>query len=144
MSSGRSGVVRSGGKNPVWTEATDWDVALHFDVAPCDTAHLLVHVFDKDVFSDDVIGIATVDVTRFLDRAAGGAAESVRKLLTASVGVVVWGGMCLITECHWRAFSCRVSPPVGAMHHDACDHNCFVEMLFGIASWPSRFVTHCR
>ena len=71
MSSGVSGVVRNGGSNPVWTAGHGWEVPLQFGVAPPDTAHMMVQVYDKDMFTDDLIGVATVDVTKYLDRAIG-------------------------------------------------------------------------
>ncbi len=77
LATGVSGVVRNGGRNPVWSEQQGWDVPLHFDVSPPYTCHLLLSAYDKDLFSDDVIGHGSVDLTRYLDRAAGTGHENV-------------------------------------------------------------------
>ena len=60
-------------------------------VAPGQRVHVLLHAFDKDVFSDDVIGVGTADVTRFIVQDAGSSEELVR--ISALPGLYCTGSL---------------------------------------------------
>lgn len=54
----RSSTIKGGGKRPVWKNDKFTFVAKH--------PVMTVNVYDEDTFEDDLVGTATIDITKFV------------------------------------------------------------------------------
>ncbi len=60
LSSGKTGTVQKGGKNPIWTEKHDPTVALAFDVPAGTSVILRIVAWDEDdMKKHDLIGASS-------------------------------------------------------------------------------------